>query len=116
MGKDLNKAREVYFDLLKPQKMAHTKHFTKKRVVREGRRPPEAGKEPWVAVKCSGEEAKRKSRRYQPRMKVLWEIWKFQETTELLIPKIAMFCLVREIVQKEHSWLVYTSQCCVGHP
>ena len=32
-GKDLNKAREFYFDLVKSQKMARTKHTMKKRVI-----------------------------------------------------------------------------------
>ena len=59
-SKDLNKAKEVYFDLLKLQKMACLKHSGKKRVVREGRRPPETGREPRVAIKCSGAEAKKK--------------------------------------------------------
>ena len=38
-------------------------------------------------------------------MKALQEIQKFQKTAEPLIPKIAMFYLVREILQKEWSWL-----------
>ena len=33
IGKDLNKARKVYIDLVKSQKMARTKHTMKKRVV-----------------------------------------------------------------------------------
>ena len=58
---DLNKAREVYFDLIKPQKMACTKHSTKKRVVREGRRLLKTGKVPWVAIKCDGGVIQRKT-------------------------------------------------------
>ena len=38
-------------------------------------------------------------------MKALHEIQKFQKSTELLIPKIAMFQIVKEILEKEQLWL-----------
>ena len=37
--KDLNKAREVYFDLIKMQSMSQTKYTVRKRVVWEGKTP-----------------------------------------------------------------------------
>ena len=45
-SKDLNCAREVYYDLIQMQRMARTKHTTKK-VVREDRTPPKE-----VSGKC----------------------------------------------------------------
>ena len=42
--------------------------------------------------------------RYQPGTKALWEIKKYQKTTELLIPKMAFLRVVREILQKDHAW------------
>ena len=43
-----NQASEVYFDLIKMQSMARTKHTAKKKVIREGKMPPkdESGKVP----------------------------------------------------------------------
>ena len=43
--KNLIRAKEVYFDYLQSQKMAHSKHTTRERVMREGRRPPRKGLE-----------------------------------------------------------------------
>ena len=37
-------------------------------------------------------------------MVALGEIRKFQKSTELLIPKIAFWRLVKEILQQEYSW------------
>ena len=96
----MNKAREVYFDLIKMQKMAHTKYLVKKKVVQEGKKPPVMHK---AVTKCMSTSGKRK-RRFQPGTKVVREIRKFQKLTELLIPKIAMFILVKEMLQKEKSW------------
>ena len=50
-GKDLNKARKVYFNLIKMQKMAQTKRTVQKRVVQEDKPSTphqQAGKVPWV--------------------------------------------------------------------
>ena len=41
---------------------------------------------------------------FQPGTQALMEIWKFQKSTELLIPKVALWRLVKEITQKEYSW------------
>ena len=58
-GKDLNKAREVYFDLIKMQKMAHTKYSVKKKVVQEGKQPPVIQKAVTEDMSASGEEKKK---------------------------------------------------------
>ena len=36
-------------------------------------------------------------------MQALWEIYKYQKTTELLIPKMSFLWLVQEILQREHA-------------
>ena len=43
-------------------------------------------------------------RRFQPGMKVLKEIRKFQKSTELLILKVSFLWVVWEILQKEYAW------------
>ena len=42
---------------------------------------------------------------FQPGTKALMEIRQFQKSIELLIPKLSMFWIVKEILQKEQSWL-----------
>ena len=42
-------------------------------------------------------------RQFWPGTQALWEIQKFQKSTELLIPKAPFLQLVREILQKEHG-------------
>ena len=45
-----------------------------------------------------------RKRRFRPGTKALKEIQRFQKLTELLIPKVAFYCVVCEILQKEYSW------------
>ena len=112
-------AREVYFKYFPSQRMACTKATMKRRAVvgiktiyqppqlQPGRKtrikiipqPPQLQprwKTTWV-----GESIKR---RYQPGMKALHEIWKFQRLTELLIPKMAFLRVVRVLLQWESTW------------
>ena len=103
--KDLNKARKVYFDLIKMQKMAQMKHSVTKRVVREGKRPPQdesgSGKVPRKEPKVQMERRERRKQKFRLGTKALREICKFQKSTELLMPKIAFYRLTKEILQKE---------------
>ena len=42
-------------------------------------------------------------RQFRPGTQALWEIYRFQKSTELLIPKAPFLWLVKEILQKEHG-------------
>ena len=78
--------------------MACTKHSMKKRVDRiQGEVCRKESKE-------QRESRKNKMLKCRPGTKVLREICKFQKSTELLIHKISMFQVVREILQKG-TWL-----------
>ena len=59
-------------------------------------------------------EKKEKDAKIKLGTKALREMWKFQKPTELLIPKMLMFQVVREILQKE-ILAMYTKQCCTGY-
>ena len=104
--KDLNKAREVYFELIKMQKMTWTKHSVKKRVVCEGRRPPIVQKDTGTDDKprSSTVTSMKRKHRFQLGMKVLREICRFKKSTELLIPKVAFYHVVHQILQREKLW------------
>ena len=89
--------------------MAWTKHSATKRVVREGKRPPQdksgSVKAPRNEPKVQMERRERRKQKFRPGTKVLMEICKFLKLTELLIPKIAFYRLTKEILQKEQCWL-----------
>ena len=57
-----------------------------------------------------------KGRRFQPGMQALWEICKYQKTTELLIPKMPFLQLVWHILQREHAFhLIQAGEVLVLH-
>ena len=101
--------REVYFEYLSSQKMAHTKYSTRGKGEKGDDRlpaqtpssssqPPTAGKMPWVVNK------KKKIRCFRPGTQALREICKFQRSVEQLIPKAAFWMLVKDFLQKDYSW------------
>ena len=89
--------------------MAWTKHTVKRRAVWEGRRPPIIQK----GQKGTGTEDKprtstvtstKRKHWFWLGMKVLKEICRFKKSKELLIPKVAFYHIVCEILQREKSW------------
>ena len=110
--KNLIRAKEVYFNYLQGQKINQTKYTEeKKRVVREGKRPPRReGAWDWKgamdchqALQCGQNQEKGKM--IQTRHEGLMEIQRFQQSMELLVPKMSFFWVVRKILQKERLWL-----------
>ena len=114
----LLKAREIYFKYFSSQKMARTKAMVWKWAMMglplvtslKGRTSLSLkGKTPRIGVKRL-EQMKQKIGKIPSNKKWFWlgtwalcEIWKFQKSTELLIPKASFLRLVREILQKEHG-------------
>ena len=118
---NLKWAREVYFKYFPSQKIAHTKATVRKRAIMGVKTTPQphqpntgqkGGKMPKIHIKNlanpTGKKQRSKShsqpRRYRLGTKVLWEIWKYQKTMVLLIPKMLFLRVVREIIQQEHAW------------
>ena len=100
--------------------MARTKYTAKMRTVQEDHRLVETGKverlRGKVPKKPSGEKrsvfsglgvrgGKQKPHCFQPGMKVLLEIRRFQKSTNCLIPKWPFYRVMRELLQAERSWM-----------
>ena len=73
-----------------------------------GKRPPVVQKGTGTGDKpktlTSAEKSAKRNYRFIPGTKALKEICRFQESTKLLIPKMAFYCVVCEILQQERSW------------
>ena len=70
----------------------------------------EKGKTPRIGIKnlgkikqCSSTKPSQ-TQRFWPGTQALWEIRKYQKTTDLLIPKMLSLRLVQEILQWEHAF------------
>ena len=114
----LSKAREIYFKYFSSQKTARTKAPVRKQAmmglplvssIRGKTSKGRKGKTQWISIKRL-EKMKPKvcktlssRRRFRPGMQALWEICRFQKSTELFIPKVPFLQLVREILQREHG-------------
>ena len=126
--KNLMQAQKVYFKYLSSQRMAHTKTFVRRRAVNGGKSIPQpqppyscttmsptisttttsmTSKTQLLKVRKTPQvitHGKMKIRCFQPGTKALREIRRFQRTTELSISKIVFLRLVKEVLQREHSW------------
>ena len=106
--KNLIKAKEAYFNYIQSQKMARMKWTTKKSMVRDGKGPPPdesgSGKLPRKKPRVSSAGNRTARCRFWLGTKALKEIWWFQKSTELLMPKVSFYCTVCEILQKEIPW------------
>ena len=126
MWNNLKRAREVYFKYFPSQRMAHMKAIIWKRAMMgmtvippsqtgkdtsgKAGKKGHKGKTPKISIK-NLEKIKHSwavnsshVRRFRPSTWALQEIWKYQKTTELLIPKIPFLRLVREILQWKHAF------------
>ena len=109
---NLKQASEAYFKYFPSQKMAQTKATIRKRVTAGIKTLPKPSKHPGkkIGIKVvmslgvplrKGTRKMQRSRCYRPGMKALQEIRKFQKSTELLIPKMALLRVVHKILQRE---------------
>ena len=86
----------------KTEKMARTKHMLKKSEAKGKLKPkqdPKYGQKQPRHQAGNAPPAKPVKHGYWPGTVVLREIWKYQESTDLLIQKLPFQCLVCEIVQ-----------------
>ena len=115
----LSKAREIYFKYFPLQRMARTKATVCRKAMmgiplmqsvstERGSEKSRKGKTPKIGIKWLDKTRSKimkktgHKNRFQPSHLALWEIWKFQKSTELLA-KAPFLWLVREILQKEHG-------------
>ena len=119
-SKYLMNAWEIYFKYLLSQKMAHTKCSVRRRVVTGEKvlvpTQPSPQPSPQPSTQMSEKQQapqigkaikkiqKSKVWQFWSGTRALKEIWKFQKTTKLLIPKISFLRVVHEIIQKEYMW------------
>ena len=120
MRNNLNKAREIYFKYFLSQRMARTKATVQKwtmmgellayfvaNLKHAGKKGK--GKTPRIGVKWLDQTRSKlvskvtRGKRFQPSTKALWEIRRFQRSTELLIPKLPFLRVVCKFLQRDHS-------------
>ena len=114
----LSKAREIYFKYFSSQKMARTMATVRKQAmmgltlvssIRGKTSKDGKGKTPKFSIKRLKEMTPKvgktlsSRRQFRPETQALWEICRFQKSTELLIPKAPFLQLVRKILQREHG-------------
>ena len=86
--------------------MDHTKRMTKKRTVREDRgRPKDRRPQPEAMSKRLVEKPRKKLHQLWPGTRALLEIRKFQNLTQLFIPKRPFYRVVKEVLQAEQPLL-----------
>ena len=116
-----SKAREIYFKYFLSQRMARTRAKVQRKammgvplaqsiiLMKRGSENSGKGKTPRIGIKRldymkSKMMAKMgHKKRFQPGTVALWEIWKFQKSTELLILKMSCLRLIKEIIQCDHK-------------
>ena len=115
----LRKAREIYFKHFLSQRMARMKAtvwrkammgipLTQSMSIKRGSEKMGKGKTPktgikqldWIKSKMMMKMGHKK--KFWPGTVALQEIWKFQKSTELLIPKMPFLWLVKEIILHDH--------------
>ena len=118
MQSNLKRAKEVYFKYFPSQRMACMKATVRRRTMMGMKTVPhpqpakkvKQEKTPRIGIKNLGKIEQHSSKkpsqtqRFQPGTQALWEIRKYQKTTDLLIPKMLFLRLVQEILQWEHSF------------